>query len=1035
MKLLKIALLLALFLAGSNLFAQVKVSVNGRVLDEKNLPLPGATIIEPANPKNAVAADINGNFRLTVSSGHATIKISAVGYVSSFVELKGRTTITVSLHPDQKGLEDVVVRAYSTQKKITATGASSTIKAAEVADIPTSSIQNTLVGRLPGFFSMQRSGQPGSSAADFYIRGQNSLNGDAQPLIIVDDIEYTYAQVSQMDVNEIESVTILKDASTTAVYGIKGANGVLIITTKRGKIGTPRINVRAESGIDKVIKFTDYSDAYTTAVLLNEAYINDSYGLATQKPLPYTAADLAAFKYGTDPYGHPNVNWQQALLNNYSTQQTYNVDISGGNSTVKYMTSLGYFTQDGILKHFAPIKAGDDVDNNYFYNRFNFRSNLDVSPTKTLNLQFDINGRFEVINNPAGIQEGSGLFKELEEFRSLAPMSTPLRFPNGSYGYSNQPGSNGFVNPIVALANGGYNRNFNNNFNIAFRGNQKLNFIAQGLEAKVVASYASNINEHRNETRGAGSMPVYNYNPVTNTYALKSGGSSQLFPYGQGIGNDAFNNTIILQGQLHYNRQFGDHNIDLLGVVNQNSYINGGNVSLNYRGISGTVNYNYKQKYILNFAVARNGNDVFNNTAKYGVFPAGSAAWNISEEKFFKKAFPFFDLFKIKGSFGTVGSDVPYINYINKAGLTSATSVIPYSVGGSNVMFGSAANEGALVNPNITWEIARKTDVGMELSMFNGKLTIDPDYFHEYRYHQIIAQGDVPLLIGQALPQKNIGITSNTGFDGDITYRTNFNNVRFAISANYSHAKNKIVYISEAPDYPYQAQTGRQIGLTKGYHFVGFYQTSDFDANGQLKAGVPHPLTGTTQPGDLKYADLNHDGLITNADMTFLSKPNLPTDTYGLNLSVGYKGFSLQALFQGAFGYAVQINYEGSDAFNGNIRPWFTNAWTPYTAATATYPRITFNSNPNDLSGSTVSDFWFQDGKYVRLKSLELSYQIPQQWLHKLAVRSARIYVSGYDLLTFRNTGKFDIEPEIGAGQGYTYPLTANYYLGVQLGF
>lgn len=1037
MKILKFIISLTFLFCAITTWAQEKVTITGKVVDVKNVPIPGVTVQEPENPKNIAVTDVNGNFRVNASSKTATLSFSAISFATTPIKLNGRLNLSVVLKEDVKGLNEVVVRAYQTTTRALSAGASSSIKASEVADVPTATLQNTLVGRLPGFFSQQRSGQPGADAADFYIRGTNSLNGDSQPLIIVDDIEYTYAQVAQLDVNEIESVTILKDASTTAVYGIKGANGVLLITTKRGKIGKPKITLTGEGGVNQVIKFTDYMDAYTTAVLMNEAYINDSYGLSGQKTLPYTAADLQAFKDGTDPYGHPNVNWQKQLLKNMSTQQRYNVDVSGGNNIVKYMTSLGYFSQDGLLKHFAPVKPDDDVNNNYFYNRFNFRSNLDITPTKTLNLQFDINGRFETLNNPAGVQESAGLFKQLEEFKSLAPLSMPVVNPNGTYGYASQIGSNGFINPIAALANGGYNRNFNNNFNITFRGTQKLDFITQGLDAGIIVAYSSNINEHRNESRAVASqIPVYFYNSATNTYNLKSGGTAQLPPYNQAFGNDAFNNNTNIRAQLHYKRQFGEHSFDVVALVNQNSYQNLGNVPLNYRGISGILNYVFKDRYILYFTVAKNGNDVFNSNQKYGVFPAASIAYDISKEKFFNKLFPFFDLFKIRGSYGINGSDKSYTN----TNPTAVTSVVQYSLPAAVSYFGNGANEGALVNPNITWEKERKTDIGLDINMFNGKLTFSPDWFYNYRYDQLIAQGDVPLLIGQALPQKNIGITSNTGFDGELTYHGRIKNVDFTVSGNYSHAKNKIIYVSEAPNYPYQARSGTQLGSSLAYHFVGFYQASDFDASGQVKAGIPKPLWSTIQPGDMKYADLNGDGLITTADQYYMSKPNLPTDTYGLNFSVSYKGFSLRGLLQGAFGYSVLINAEGSDSFLGNIRPWFVDAWTPSTAATATYPRISFNSATNNSSyqtgGANVSsDFWYQNASYVRLKSLELGYQVPAKALEKMFVHSARIYLSGYNLLTFRNTGKFDIDPEIASGQGNAYPITANYILGVQLGF
>lgn len=1005
--------------------------IKGRVLNEKKEPMPGAVVSEAGNYKNVLTTDINGYFQINVKSARSVLTITNMGYLTdTFTVGNSRGPVTISMTFDSKGLEDVIVVGYGRQKRITNTGAISSIKAAEIKDIPTSSVQNTLVGRMPGFFSQQRSGQPGSDAADFFIRGVNSLNSDNQPLIIVDDIEYTYAQVAQLSANEIESITILKDAATTAIYGVKGANGVMVITTTRGRIGKPFINLTSEMGINTVIQEPTYLDSYSTALLMNEAYTNDSYGLSAPLTLPWTASDLQKFKDGSDPYGHPNVNWTDVLTKKTSTQSQYNVDVSGGNEKVKYFTSLGYYSQNGILKHFAPAMADDDVNNNYFYRRVNFRSNLDITPTKTLKLRFDINGRFETINNPGGVLDASGLFKELEEFRALSPFVMPLRNPNGSYGYANQTWGNGWANPIDRMANGGYKRNFNNNFNIIVGADQKLDFITSGLSAKVNISYASNINEHRNILRDVASLPVFYYNSAANTYTIKNASNYKLPIYTQAIGNDVFTNTVIAQVMLNYDRTFGLHHVYALAMINQNSLLNKADVPLNYKGTTMRVGYDFRKKYLIEFDVARNGNNLFRQDQRYGIFPAVSGGWNLAEEKFFKKLLPVFDLFKIRGSYGLVGSDKTYPSTV----YNQIQYSLPAQV--NSIPFGAGATEGALVNPYITWEKERKTDIGLDVNILDGKLSLTADYFHNYRYDQLISQGDVPLLIGQTLPKRNVGITTNSGYDGVITYRDKIGKVSYSISANASYAKNKIVYVSEAADYPYQAQKGNPIGLTLGYHNIGFYQTSDFDGSGAVKSGVAKPLWSTIQPGDLKYADLNGDGVITTADQTWLSKPNLPTTTYGANLTVSYKNFTMSALVQGAFGYALQINAEGSDAFNGNLRPWNLQRWTPATAATATYPRIGFNTNINNISYQTISDFWFVNASYLRLKSLQIAYQLPTKLLDKTVVSSARIYASGYNMFTIRNTGKFQgLDPEIASGQGQAYPNMANYTFGLQLGF
>lgn len=1021
-----IILLLLLTFGGIGVCVAQSKTVSGIVTDDKKQPVSGAIVTEPGNEQNVVITDQRGHFIIKVRPATPRINISNVGFVTKMVDVDGGEVV-VQLSPDVKGLEDVVVVGFGRQKRITSTGAVSSIKADEIRTIPTASVQNTLVGRLPGFFSQQRSGQPGADAADFVIRGVNSLNGDNRPLIIVDDIEYDYTQLSQLNVNEIESISILKDAATTSIYGLKGANGVLVVTTIRGKIGKPRINLVTEAGINKVIRMPTFLDSYTTALLRNEATINDAYGQSQSPTLPFTADDLRKFKDGSDPYGHPNVNWVKALLNNTSSQARTNLDISGGNALVKYFASLGYFTQNGILKNFQPV--GDYVNTNFFYRRYNYRSNLDITPTKTLKIRFDVNGRFETINNPGGVQEGAGLFYELSAFRYMAPYAMPLINPNGTYSYASHAGAVstvGAINPMYRLANGGYKRNFNNNYNLIVGADQRLDFITPGLSAKVNVSYAGNNNETRNLTRSG--LPSYKYNPLDGTYAIRNAAEYRTPTYTVAVSNAAFNSTTILQASLNYDKTFGFNHFTALLLLNQRAYNNGGNIPVNYRGTTARLDYDYKRKYLLGITVARNGNDLFREDNRYGVFPAVSWGYNLAEEKFFKGLFPFFDMFKVRGSYGLVGSDASYPGTV--------TSVIQYGTTGSN-WYGNTTVEGGLVNPEVTWEKERKTDLGIEANLFNGKLTFSGSYFYNFRYDQLIDQGDVPLAVGQALPKKNIGKTENRGFDGMITYHNQVGDFTYSISANASYAVNRVVYVSEAPDFPYQAKTGRPLNLTLGYHSLGFYQLSDFNAAGTIKNSVPSPTWSVIQPGDLKYADMNGDGLITDADKTWLSKPNLPTTNLGTELTFGYKNFMLRALVQSAFGYAVQVTAEGAgDAFNSNLRPWNLERWTPATAATATYPRIGLNTNVNNISWQTVSDFWFVDASYVRLKSLELAFTVPASMLERTKIiKSARVYMTGYNLLNIQNVGKFQQDAEIANGTGGAYPNTANFNIGFNLGF
>ena len=507
-----IILFLLFLFVGTTIYAQNEKVIKGQILDEKGEPLIGATVQEAGNQKNGSIADLDGNYQLKVKDLNGQLIISYVGYQTLTVNVNGRPIVNINLLPDAKGLDEVVIVGYGQQRRITMTGAASSIKAEEIKRVPVGSINNVLAGRLPGFFSVQRSGQPGSDAADFFIRGVNSLNGDNKPLIIVDDIEYFYDQLAQLSANEIESITILKDASTTAVYGLKGANGVLVVKTTRGQEGKPTINFTAEAGFNQAIKMPTVLDAYTTASLYNEAQLNDAYGLGEQPVLQFSPEDLALYRNGKDPYGHPDVDWVNTVLAKRSPSMRFAVDIRGGNKFVKYFTSLAYYSQGGMMKHYKPTQAGEDIDNNYYYRRYNFRSNLDFTPTKTTHIRLDLNGRFETQNTPAGAIDNSKktLFDEIKDYTILTAYAMPLTLPNGKPSYATHPGvaTSNPVNPIARYANCGYKRYYKNNFNVLLSADQKLDFVTEGLSVMGLVSYAGNFNETRELTRSR-DLPAY----------------------------------------------------------------------------------------------------------------------------------------------------------------------------------------------------------------------------------------------------------------------------------------------------------------------------------------------------------------------------------------------------------------------------------------------------------------------------------------------------------------------------------------------
>lgn len=1022
-KLIQITILLAGLLP---YLAFAQSTIRGTIKDKSGV-VPGVTVKEKGTANGTLTND-KGEFQLKLRGTSNTLQISAISYVSQEVNISGKTTVNITLQEDSKGLEEVVVVAYGTTKKITNTGAISSIAAADIRTTPTPNIQNTLGGRLPGFISQQRSGQPGKSGADFYIRGVSSLSAESQkPLIIVDDVEYTYDQVAQLDANEIETFTVLKDASTTAVYGIKGANGVLVITTRRGKIGRPQVNFTTESGLQQAVNTPKFLGAYQVALLRNEALAND--GLAPD----FTPDDLEHWRTGDDPYGHPDIDWYNTVFKKSAYQINNNLDISGGSEKVKYFVSVGNVGQTGLMRDFS--KGTGAPENNYAYGRYNFRSNLDMQATKNLTLRLDITGRLGTTVEP---HIATAPLSTIYSFQRLPPYAEPLLNPDGSYPWAFRSRSSFYETSLIGrLALQGYDRTYRNEFNILVSADHKLDFITQGLSVKARVAYAGDVSYSRSLSRD--NIPAFYYNPVNNTYTIHSNGLYRLEPLTLTTDGAASisNRTVNTLASLNYDRTFGAHHVYGLLLYNVNTVTTAFNTGsatspvvqeiqpVTTQGITFRAGYDFKQRYLIEFDGAYNGTSQFVGNKTKGFFPAVSAGWNISEEPFFKKIIKFVDLFKIRGSFGLVGSDVT-------AGNTYKTEQI-YTTG-TSYNFGESSNssasiqEGALGNPNITWEKSRKTDIGVDLQLFNGKLSVTADYFYDRRYDQLVTRKDVLSILGVGLPVTNSAVSQNKGFDGQVSYHNKTKNFGYSAGFTFSIAQNKVLYDGvPAPRYPWLSKIGTPINQATGYNVLGFFKDqADIDANAHL---------ANTKPGDLKYEDLNGDGVIDAQDIRGIGKSNLPQTVLGSTIGLTYKSFSFNILFQGSFDYSYRIASAGIIPFQGNLQASALDRWTPATAATATYPRLSSDlANPS--SPSNNSTFWQVDARYVRLKSVDFGFTFPQSLLSKIKIRSARIYVSGYDLLTWSNFKLYPQDPEIANnGSAGTYPVQKVYNLGLQVGF
>jgi len=1042
--LLLIWLLLATVVQGA--YAQGR-TVQGVVRDREG-PVPGVAVYEKDNTTNGVSTDVEGGYKLTIKGKSGILIFRSVNYKLSEVQVGTRATVNVTLESTDQTLDEVTVVGFGEQKKITQTGAVSQVSGKDIRENPSASLQNTLVGRLPGFFAQQPSGRPGGDGANFFIRGVSSYNNNNQPLIIVDDIQYSYDQFARLDPNEIESLAILKDAATTAIYGVRGANGVVVVTTRRGKDGPPQISGRVEVGFSQPTKLPTYLDAAETARLYNQAQINDNNAnpAANFKPR-FTDDELQLFRNGSAPNslnangydnrGMGNVDWRKELFQNWSEQYRANIDISGGSPRVRYFTSLGYLSQNGMLKEFG---QNSGVDANYFQKRINYRSNLDINITKGLEMRADLYGNFAQVNlphpgspNSEAFNANDDVFFDYSSFATLAPFAYNIYNPDGSYGYSSwskdvQSNTNE-GNVIGRLNNYGYRRTFENNINTVLQLKQDLGVLGdalKGLSATGRVAYTSNYSYYRQMIRGRNSIPnfIYDPNSTTTPYLPRIADLYRIQPYGLGYSAGGTSRALTLQAIINYDRTFGAHHVSGLALYNRNTNTAGNSNSIynfipaNFLGYSLRVGYDYKERYLVQFNAGYNGSDRFSSANRYGLFPAVSAGWNIAEEPFFKNVAPVFDLLKLRASYGLVGNDAlgsgqTYYYVQNYNGSNNTTNNNP----NAPITFGQTTPgstpagfiEGTLGNDNVTWEKEKKFDGALEFRLLKGALSGSIDYFRNERYDILTTRGTVSSIFGQNLPPVNLGRVRNQGLELELGYQSPLSRAfSYFIRGNYSYAKNTILFQDEPNNqYDYQNFTGNSIGQQRVYIFDGFYNAADL-----ANRDVAKPLT-PVQPGDLKYKDLNGDGKIDSYDQSVSGFPSLPNTTYGVNLGVRYKGFSVSVLFQGASNFSVAGAAEAIKAFGSNLTAVHQQAWTPELGDDARYPRLTLQSSISDPV-TNRSTFWQVSGNYVRLKTAQINYDLPTAWLKQIGVPAARIYANGTNLLTWTVLDKlYDFDPEI----------------------
>lgn len=1009
-----------------------KKVVSGVVSDDMG-PIIGATVFVKGT-QTGVATNLDGEFKLTVPIG-ATIVVTFVGYSDKEVVYKGESKLNISLSENATELEEVQVIAYGATKKVTITGAISSIGTSDILKTPSGSISNALAGKITGLASVQSTGQPGADDATLYVRGVGSLTeGLSSPLILVDGVERSF---SQLDPNEIDDITVLKDASATAVFGVRGANGVILVTTKRGQQGKAKISFSTSYALQMPMRIPEFANSYEYASVYNQAQIADG---VPEESLVFKPEIIEAFRTGSNPLAYPDTDWANMLIKNTALQTQHNFTISGGSEAVRYFASLGVFTQDGLFNTFSNA-AG--YDSNFSYNRYNYRVNLDIDVTKTTTMRINLGGRLNDKVTP-NYNNGSSntieyLFRDIYE---AVPFSG-VGVVDGKYiqvderTFSNV--GSGVIDAMKNFYGKGYTTSSGNTMNFDFALEQKLDFLTKGLQAHVKGSYNSGITQTKTRT-GTGDRFQAIINDDGNV-VLKKMDEKTTLAYDESFGKSR---DWYIEAAMNYKRDFGLHHVSALAMYNQSmKYYPTGNwpgIPRAYIGFVGRATYDYNTRYLFDFSVGYNGSENFAEGKRFGIFPAGSLGWIISEEKFMKPLKPYVSYMKLRGSFGIVGNDRTSDNsrflYLPDAYKLSDGS---YSFGINTSQKVPGASEAKKGNPNVTWETAAKQNYGLDLYFFSDRLKTTFDYFVEHRRDILTSRKVTPGYLAVVLPTANIGKVDNKGYEISVKWSDRLNNdFRYNIGVNLSYAKNTIVYMDEIR-YPheYMQRTGHPVGQNFGLKYDGFF-TKEEAANYVAEKGNTIPDHGAgfaPKPGDVKYKDLNGDKIIDDKDVTAIGYPVYPLLTGGINLGFSYKGFDFSMTWSGAAKTSRFLSGSYREPFGSLnskslMKYMIDEAWTPEKGDAALAPAISFTSKANNYKNS---DLWLRDASYLRLKNVEIGYSFPKNMLEKMHISQLRVFASGYNLLTF--DGLKVCDPETTSTGTPMYPIVAVVNMGLKLSF
>ena len=1049
------------------------ITVTGNVMDGvMNTGFPGATVTVKDTAIGQVT-DLDGNYTITVPSKESVLVFSFLGYADQEVVVGNRTVIDVVLQEDNQTVDEVVVIAYGTQNKGLVTSAISSVGTKDLVKSPAASVTNMLAGSMPGVSAVQSTGQPGADAATIKVRGMGTLNSDlSAPLILVDGVEREF---SQIDPNEIESISVLKDASSTAVFGVRGANGVILVTTRRGSVGAPSINVSSTLSLQQPVSTVHQVGSYEYAKFWNMRVDMDYEfsDIAETQRMKFTPEQVEAYRTGSDPIMYPSKDWMKEVFNDVFIQSKNNINISGGSENVKYFVSMGYLYQNGILKQMP----GLSYDNNFRYNRYNYRANLDVKLSPTTKMKLGVGGYVGKNQQPYlnGLSTAAGSDGWAMILVSTHPFSSP-GFINGVRTLVPRE-----VTPIradrlrdgwFAIADntygdsGGYQQAYNTNLNLDLDITQDLKAITKGLTLSIKGAYDSKFGLTKQRKGGLSRWQIVYYRshfsgdldtapdytmPETDpdfdkTYVYATGNNSTDTPLTYSETNSRAQSWYI-EGRLNYERTFGDHRVSGLFLYNQSRNYYPASYSWMPRGYIGYVfraTYSYRNKYMADINMGYNGSENFapGTKTRYGLFPAVSAGWVVSEEEFMQKQ-KVISYLKVRASFGRVGNDKSNSRFLYANTVWESSG--GYSFGATNPGLAPGMAMSRYGNPDITWETADKQNYGLDIKFLDNRLSLSGDYFREHRTGILLTPNSKPGITAISWPFMNIGIVNNHGYELSLGWNdTAGKDFNYYVNANVSFARNKIIYMDEVSnEYDYMNYTGgstgrRDLGLL--YKFERLYQYSDFVDDGKggtmLNPSLPTPKIDV-RPGDAKYADLNGDGVIDSNDCMAMGYGKTPEYTFGLNAGFNWKGLSFSMQWVAALNVDRYIDTYYSIPYSqsyerGLLSEHYDNCWT-YENQNGIYPRPSRSKSHNEWN-QYKSDLWLMDASYIRLKNITLGYTFTDQALKKVGISSLAVTLSGYNLLTFSKLKFVDPESEPG-NYSNGYPLVKLYSIGVNINF